>query len=191
MTAGPSNAQQVLVTAYLKRALPWSTLEEAINAFGAELHLRQASRAGLVAEASGLVAPGPTLEARVREIWRAERPRATSRGTELAAAMEKFHAANARLKAEITRVQVSPPPAGASAVGLIEAIQEVVLAVETFATLTPRVAAYVSRFQLALARREGGQTRYLASPLVDSMHTVLFELHQDLLEVSGAERVDE
>ena len=37
----------------------------------------------------------------------------------------------------------------------------------------------------------GGDTRFVASPRVDSYHSVWFELHEDLLATLGFERTGE
>jgi pyruvate,orthophosphate dikinase len=52
----------------------------------------------------------------------------------------------------------------------------------------PRLGAYGPRFATALGRIEDGDRRYLASPLLDSYHTIWFELHEELYELRGVDR---
>ena len=52
----------------------------------------------------------------------------------------------------------------------------------------PRFDAYSRRLQRALAEIRGGDHAMVAAPIKDSYHTVWFELHEDLLLLSGHER---
>jgi hypothetical protein len=51
-----------------------------------------------------------------------------------------------------------------------------------------RLNFYRRRFETALARVSAGDTRWFGRPLIDSYHTVWFELHEDLLRLCGLER---
>ena len=53
-----------------------------------------------------------------------------------------------------------------------------------FRTYGPRLAA-------ARARVEAGEMEWLTKPLIDSYHTVWFELHEDLLCTLGIDRSKE
>ena len=55
----------------------------------------------------------------------------------------------------------------------------------------PRLAAYRDRLERAAAAARAGDARYLASPRVDSYHSIWFELHQDLILLAGRKRADE
>jgi len=52
----------------------------------------------------------------------------------------------------------------------------------------PRYAAYRSRLGRALEQAQGGDQRFVASPRVDSYHSVWFELHEDLIRLAGRKR---
>jgi hypothetical protein len=52
----------------------------------------------------------------------------------------------------------------------------------------PRYAHYVRRFERALAAVDGGEVQFVASPLVDSVHNVWFEFHEDILTALGRPR---
>ncbi len=55
----------------------------------------------------------------------------------------------------------------------------------------PRLATYGERLDLAAAAVAAGDGKYVASPRVDSYHSVWFELHEDLILLAGRNRADE
>jgi pyruvate, orthophosphate dikinase len=55
----------------------------------------------------------------------------------------------------------------------------------------PRLADYSSRLNIAASMVAEGDHRYIASPRLDSYHNVWFELHEDLIHLSGRTREDE
>jgi pyruvate,orthophosphate dikinase len=55
----------------------------------------------------------------------------------------------------------------------------------------PRLAHYPARFDGALHRVLAGEHRYVAAPVIDSYHTVWFELHEELIGLLGRTRADE
>jgi pyruvate,orthophosphate dikinase len=52
----------------------------------------------------------------------------------------------------------------------------------------PRLELYRSRLDRALAAARTGDQRFVASPRVDSYHSVWFELHEDLIRLAGKTR---
>lgn len=54
-----------------------------------------------------------------------------------------------------------------------------------------RFASYRPRLTAALRRVEAGEAEWFTRPLIDSYHTVWFELHEDLLSTLGIERSKE
>jgi pyruvate,orthophosphate dikinase len=68
---------------------------------------------------------------------------------------------------------------------------------DTVAWLTPlvgrlaRLERYRLRLDRALAAIDGGDQRFVASPRVDSLHGLWFELHEDLIRLAGRRREDE
>lgn len=65
---------------------------------------------------------------------------------------------------------------------------------ELLRTLTqqlPRLASYDNRFESSLQKALAGDGAFVASPAVDSFHNVWFELHEDLIRISGRTRADE
>lgn len=63
--------------------------------------------------------------------------------------------------------------------------------VDRFVGLAPRLAPYPERFGSALAKVRAGEHTWLARPMIDSYHTVWFELHEDLIGLAGRSRADE
>ncbi len=55
----------------------------------------------------------------------------------------------------------------------------------------PRLAVYRARLDLANRAAQAGDGRFIASPRVDSYHSVWFELHEDLIRLAGRNRADE
>jgi pyruvate, orthophosphate dikinase len=55
----------------------------------------------------------------------------------------------------------------------------------------PRLGAYGERLELAAAMAATGDGKYVASPRVDSYHSIWFELHEDLILLAGRNRADE
>lgn len=54
-----------------------------------------------------------------------------------------------------------------------------------------RFESYGPRFTAALERVEAGDHEWFAKPMIDSYHTVWFELHEDLLATLGIQRSKE
>jgi HPt (histidine-containing phosphotransfer) domain-containing protein len=52
----------------------------------------------------------------------------------------------------------------------------------------PRLSAYSAKLQNALDKVKAGESAWLTRPLVDSYHTVWFELHEELIGAAGLTR---
>jgi hypothetical protein len=59
------------------------------------------------------------------------------------------------------------------------------------AVIQPRMAGYRPRLQEALDKFDEGESNWLASPLMDSYHTVWMQLHQELILMLGLTRADD
>ncbi|MEU2120478.1 pyruvate, phosphate dikinase [Nocardia niwae] len=57
--------------------------------------------------------------------------------------------------------------------------------------VAPRLARYTDRFAKAVERIAAGDHAWVARPVLDSYHTVWFELHEDLIGLCGLSRADE
>jgi hypothetical protein len=79
--------------------------------------------------------------------------------------------------------------------GVLERLHEVHEAVGPvlgdLAGLLARYACYQPRFAAAIDRLGAGELEYFTKPLIDSFHTIWFELHEDLLSTLGIERSQE
>jgi pyruvate,orthophosphate dikinase len=63
--------------------------------------------------------------------------------------------------------------------------------IDAICAAAPRLSPYRARFARAAAAIAGGDGSMIASPLKDSYHTVWFELHEELIHLSGRNRVVE
>jgi hypothetical protein len=57
--------------------------------------------------------------------------------------------------------------------------------------VAPRLTPYVTRFGRAATAMEQGDHSYVARPILDSYHTVWFELHEELIGLLGLTRAEE
>lgn len=57
--------------------------------------------------------------------------------------------------------------------------------------LAPRLTGYAARLDRAIERIAEGDHTYVARPIMDSYHTVWFELHEDLIGLCGLTRAEE
>lgn len=55
----------------------------------------------------------------------------------------------------------------------------------------PRLAYYADKLDSALMKVHSGDTAWLTRPIIDSYHTVWFELHEELIVAAGLTRADE
>lgn len=153
----------------------------------------------------GLIRRGATLrmspEGRERLTELLDAERATVDQDQLAALYEEFHPFNSRLKTKVTAWQIRPD--GTVNEHTDEAYDQSIVDAVTalhgeFADLlsrltdtAPRLRPYPARFDRAVANVAAGDRRYLVAPIIDSYHTVWFELHEDLIGLLGLTRLDE
>jgi hypothetical protein len=62
---------------------------------------------------------------------------------------------------------------------------------DDLAAALDRYRPYAPRFAAARARLAAGELEWFTKPLIDSYHTIWFELHEDLLSTLGIERSQE
>ncbi|WP_194818279.1 pyruvate, phosphate dikinase [Nocardia sp. XZ_19_385] len=58
-------------------------------------------------------------------------------------------------------------------------------------SIAPRLRPYPARFDEAVAKIQAGEHLWVARPIIDSYHTVWFELHEDLIGLCGLTRAEE
>ena len=121
-------------------------------------------------------------------------------------AYHRFHEQNQDMLALCTDWQMKPGPDGgdpglndhddpdydASVVARLAAHHEKVSPVLVdLAGAFDRMGNYDARFRDALAKVQGGEIEFFTKPIIDSYHTVWFELHEDLMATLGIERAAE
>jgi DNA-binding MarR family transcriptional regulator len=153
---------------------------------------------------SGLLVDGTTLRispsgrARLETLLAEERRDVDAAA--MAAAYHDFRAVNADFKALATDWQLKGGPEGkpnthddaeydaAVLARLDEVHARVVPIIEAAAVQLPRLKAYPSKLLVALGKVKAGETAWLTAPLIDSYHTVWFELHEELILATGLTR---
>ena len=168
----------------------------------------EAALARLVAE--DLVAPARPLgmgltsqgRARTDQLRRADR---SALGSEAAlSALDAFVPLDERFKQAVTDWQLRDvggervPNDHADAfwdeavvARLTELVEEAGDWIVALARRLPRLRRYRTRLDRALAMLLDGDLRFVASPRVDSLHGVWFELHEDLIRLAGRSRAEE
>ncbi|MGH3642507.1 MAG: MarR family transcriptional regulator [Mycobacterium sp.] len=147
---------------------------------------------------SGLLTDGATVRltaegrARLGELLAAER--ATVDAAAADRVYDGFGAINADFKSVISQWQLDKAgPAADDAAGVVlarvgELHRAVVPVIHGAAGLVPRLGAYAGRLDAALRLSQAGDMAWLTRPLVDSYHTVWFELHEELIGLAGRTR---
>lgn len=62
---------------------------------------------------------------------------------------------------------------------------------DRIAAAAPRLARYKARLENAAAAVAAGDHAFVSKPIIDSYHTVWFELHEDLIGLAGLTRAEE
>lgn len=118
----------------------------------------------------------------------------------MAAAYAEFREVNADFKRLVTDWQLKGGPHGVPNTHDDAEYDAAVLArlddvhartmpiIERAAAQLPRLAAYAAKLTAALDKVRAGETAWLTRPLMDSYHTVWFELHEELIVAVGLTR---
>ena len=154
--------------------------------------------------ASGLLVEGTTLRlsssgrARLEGLLAEERKGVDSAA--IAAAYHDFRSVNADFKAVVTDWQLQGGPTGkpnthddagydAAVLARLDDVHaRVIPIIDAAARQLPRLKAYESKLLAALGKIKAGETAWLTRPLIDSYHTVWFELHEELIGAMGLTR---
>jgi len=140
----------------------------------------------------------PEGRTRLGELLAAEREKANHAAVE--AAYDNFRSVNADFKALVADWQLKNGEPNAhddaeydSAVlaRLADVHERVLPITKAVATEVPRLAAYSDKLAAALAKVQSGETTWLTRPIIDSYHTVWFELHEELILAAGLTRESE
>ena len=151
--------------------------------------------------ASGLLIEGTTL--RISPTGRArlnallDEERKTIDSTALTAVYHEFRSVNLDFKSLATDWQLKDgnpnthqdPEYDAAIVARLDAVhQRTVPIIEVAATRLPRLSTYLAKLGTALDKVKAGEIAWLTKPLIDSYHTVWFELHEELILAVGLTR---
>jgi len=156
--------------------------------------VEQLTAAGLV-EGDKVLKLSRDGRARLAELLAEERKNADEAA--LSAAYNDFRAVNADFKAAVTDWQVKDGEPNthqdaeydAAVLGRIDDVHQRVLPIiAAAAAQLPRLNAYSAKLQNALDKVRAGDTTWLTRPLIDSYHTVWFELHEELIGAAGLTR---
>ena len=150
---------------------------------------------------SGLLLDGPTLRLSPEGRGRLEGLLADERShvdtAAVLAAYGEFRSVNNEFKALVTDWQLKDgqpnthEDAGYDAAVLArldDVHRRVTPIIAAVAAQLPRLSRYSVKLQTALDNIHAGQTMWLARPLIDSYHTVWFELHEELILATGRTR---
>ena len=153
---------------------------------------------------SGLLVGGTTLRitpggrARLETLLAEERSGADH--AVMIAVYNEFGSVNADFKALVTDWQLKGGPHGspnnhddaeydAAVLARLDHVHaRVTPIIETAAAQLPRLGAYAAKLAAALDKVKAGDTAWLTRPLIDSYHTVWFELHEELILAIGLTR---
>lgn len=154
--------------------------------------------------ASGLLIEGKTVRlspegrARLAELLAAERRDADA--SALARAYDEFRSVNREFKSLVSDWQLrdGAPNDHADAAhdaavlsrldGIHDSVQPILAVVSA---QLPRLDAYSAKLSAALHNIHAGDATWFTRPLIDSYHTVWFELHEELIGAAGLTREDE
>ncbi|KZS57893.1 hypothetical protein A4G26_14910 [Mycobacterium kansasii] len=118
----------------------------------------------------------------------------------VAAIHAAFRPVNAEFKALIADWQVKDgqpnphddPSYDEAVLARLEPVHEGASALITEASAhVPRLGAYAEKLTSALDRVRAGDLIWLTRPIIDSYHTVWFELHEELIDMAGLTRHEE
>jgi hypothetical protein len=151
--------------------------------------------------ADGLLVAGATLRitpegrAQLAELLAAERRDADP--TTLAAAYDEFRSINTEFKAVVTAWQLKDGQPNthedadydAAVLARLDGVHQRVISIVAKVTAQlPRLSSYPAKLNAALDRVKSGEIPWLTRPLIDSYHTVWFELHEELILAVGLTR---
>ncbi len=163
----------------------------------AAAEIQRLTRSGLLI-ADDTVKISSAGRARLSELLAEERRDADSPA--LAAAHTEFRAVNAEFKALVTDWQLKDGRPNihqdtdydAAVLARLEGVHTRVLPIIAAAAAhLPRLNGYGAKLQAALDKVNAGDTIWLSRPIIDSYHTVWFELHEELLAAAGLTREHE
>ena len=152
------------------------------------------TRSGLLVDGKALRV-SPDGRARLDELLTGERRHVDQAA--LSAAHGDFRAINADFKALVTDWQLKDGRPNthedtdydAAVLARLDGVHRRVMPIiDAAAAQLPRLQRYAAKLQTALDKVDAGDTVWLSRPLIDSYHTVWFELHEELILAAGLTR---
>jgi hypothetical protein len=172
-----------------------ATLDE--DAASVETAIEELTEAGLLVEGK-TVRLSPDGRARLNDLLAEERHGLD--GAAFARAYDGFRGVNRDFKALVSDWQLKdgePNDHGdadydAAVLSRLDGVHQAVLPILATATeQLPRLDAYAAKLSAALEKVRAGDTAWFTRPMIDSYHTVWFELHEELIGAAGLTRDDE
>jgi pyruvate,orthophosphate dikinase len=199
MEVHPMLETRILMAARLKGRLTMdaAAASAAVTVDEATAEVDRLRGLGLV-KGDGTVRATPEGKAHVAELVAAERQKTDQDA--LKKAYDDFDEHNTRLKAIISDWQLrdgkpndhTDATYDADVLARLAALHDGFRPlVERIASIAPRLAPYVRRFDHALEQVQAGDHTYIARPIADSYHTVWFEFHEELIGLLGLRREEE
>jgi hypothetical protein len=155
------------------------------------------TRSGLLVESTA-IRISPDGRARLGALLTRERERADA--TALRAVYDDFRSLNAEFKALVTDWQVKDGQPNthedraydAAILARLDRVhQRVMPIIAAAAAQLPRLDRYSVKLESAFGKVKAGDLVWLSRPIIDSYHTVWFELHEELILAAGLTRESE
>jgi hypothetical protein len=155
------------------------------------------TRSGLLVDGEALRV-SPDGRVRLGELLATERHHIDTAA--LAAAYGDFRAVNAEFKALVTDWQLKNGQPNshedsdydAAVLARLDNVHHrVTPIIAAVAAQLPRLSRYSAKLQAALDKVHAGETAWVSRPIIDSYHTVWFELHEELIVAAGLTRESE
>jgi hypothetical protein len=172
-----------------------ATLEQEEDAVGAAVE--DLAGAGLLVRGKA-VRLTPEGKKRLAELLAEERRGID--GPAITRIYHEFRPVNRALKALVSDWQLrdgdpndhSDADYDAAVLGRLEPVHDAILPILASASeQLPRLGAYTAKLSTSMDKIRAGDPTWFARPIVDSYHTVWFELHEELIGAAGLTREDE
>jgi DNA-binding MarR family transcriptional regulator len=172
-----------------------ATLDEDASVVNATI--KELAEAGLLTDGKA-VRLSPEGRARLTELLAEERGGID--GDAFARTYDEFRGVNRDFKSLVALWQLKDGEPNdhtdadydAAVLGRLDGVHDAVLPVLAAASRQlPRLDAYTAKLSAALKKIQAGDTTWFTRPIVDSYHTVWFEMHEELIGAAGLTREDE
>ncbi|HEY6573738.1 MAG TPA: MarR family transcriptional regulator [Mycobacterium sp.] len=172
-----------------------TTLDE--DAAAVDSTVRELAEAGLLVDGT-TIRLSPAGRARLTELLADERGSIDDES--FARTYDEFRSVNREFKSLVSQWQLrdgepndhADADYDAAVLSRLDDVHRSVLPILASASAQlPRLDAYSAKLSAALDKIHAGDAVWLARPMIDSYHTVWFELHEELIGAAGLTREDE